>query len=79
VLRSHLDTVRQAGYAVDDEEFDPGVRCLGAPVFDFRGKLAGAIGISGPSTRMSPDRLPELAAVVMVTARSLSERMTFSR
>ena len=78
VLRAHLETVRQAGYAVDDEEFDPGVRCLAAPVFDFRGKLAGAIGISGPATRMAPDRLPELAAAVMETARALSERMTFS-
>ena len=79
VLRAHLETVRQAGYAVDDEEFDPGVRCLAAPVFDFRGKLAGAIGISGPATRMSPDRLPELAATVMEIARTLSDRMNFSR
>jgi IclR family acetate operon transcriptional repressor len=78
-LRAHLETVRQAGYAVDDEEFDPGVRCLAAPVFDFRGKLAGAIGISGPATRMSPDRLPELAATVMEIARTLSDRMNFSR
>lgn len=79
VLRTHLESVRQAGYAVDDEEFDLGVRCLAAPVFDFRGRIAGAIGISGPATRMSPDRLPELAAVVMEIARSISERLTFSR
>lgn len=79
VLQRRLDEIRLLGYAVDDEEFDPGVRCIAAPVFDFRGKAAGAIGISGPSTRMTTDRLPELAAVVMEIGKSLSERMAFTR
>ncbi len=79
MLRAHLDQVRQAGYALDDEEFDLGVRCLAAPVFDFRGKVIGAIGISGPATRMSLERIPELAAGVVDTARALSERMISSR
>jgi len=57
-LRCHLDEIRQFGYAVDDEEFDISVRCIAVPVFDFRGKAVGAIGISGPATRMTPERLP---------------------
>jgi len=78
-LRAHLEAVRQAGYAVDDEEFDIGVRCAAAPVYDFRGKAAGAIGISGPATRISPEQLQQLAVTVMEIARSLSERMIYSR
>ena len=58
VLGTHLESVRQAGYAVDDEEFDLGVRCIAAPVFDFRGRIAGAIGISGPATRCLPTGCP---------------------
>jgi len=78
-LQEHLEKIRQIGYAVDDEEFDPGVRCIAVPVFDFRGKAIGAIGISGPSTRITPNRLPPLAARVVEIGQALSERMTFTR
>jgi DNA-binding IclR family transcriptional regulator len=78
-LRRHLDEVRRLGYAVDDEEFDPGVRCVAAPVFDLHGRAAASIGISGPSMRMTPERLPELAAVVVEIGKLLSERMAFAR
>jgi IclR family acetate operon transcriptional repressor len=78
-LRKNLEQVRAQGYAVDDEEFDLGVRCIAVPVFDFRGKAAGSIGISGPATRVSPERLPGLAASVIEIGKALSERMSFTR
>ena len=78
-LRRHLDEVRRLGYAVDDEEFDPGVRCIAVPVFDFRGKAVGSIGISGPSSRISSEQLPGMAKTVMGIGKLLSERMTFTR
>jgi IclR family KDG regulon transcriptional repressor len=78
-LRRHLEKIRRRGYAVDDEEFDPGVRCIAVPVFDFRGKAVGSIGISGPSSRISTEQLPGLAIIVMEIGKSLSERMTFTR
>jgi IclR family transcriptional regulator, KDG regulon repressor len=79
VLQEHLEEIRRTGYAVDDEEFDPGVRCIAVPVFDFRGKAIGAIGISGPATRITPQRLPQLAGIVVEIGQALSERMTFIR
>ncbi|MBN2148746.1 MAG: IclR family transcriptional regulator [Anaerolineales bacterium] len=78
-LHRHLDEVRRQGYAVDDEEFDPGVRCVAVAVFDYRGKVVGSIGISGPATRLTPERLPALAATVVEIGKALSERMTFTR
>ena len=78
-LHRHLEEIRQLGFAVDDEEFDLGVRCIAVPVFDFRGKAVGAIGISGPATRMTAERMPELTAIVVEIGKALSERMTFSR
>jgi len=77
-LAKHLAAAQNQGYAVDDEEFDPGVRCLAAPVFDHHSHVAGAIGISGPTTRMTDRRLPRLAAIVMEVASELSERMGFA-
>jgi DNA-binding IclR family transcriptional regulator len=78
-LRKNLDQVCAQGYAVDDEEFDIGVRCIAVPVFDFRGKVVGSIGISGPATRVTPERLPGLAASVVEMGKALSERMSFIR
>jgi IclR family KDG regulon transcriptional repressor len=78
-LRGHLDEIRRQGYAVDDEEFDQGVRCIAVPVFDYRGKVTGSIGISGPSTRITRARLPELAAIVVEIGKALSARLTFTR
>jgi IclR family KDG regulon transcriptional repressor len=78
-LQQHLDEIRQTGYAVDDEEFDNGVRCIAVPIFDFRGKAVGSIGISGPASRVTHERLPELAATVIEIGKALSERMTFTR
>jgi IclR family transcriptional regulator, KDG regulon repressor len=78
-LQEHLAEIRRTGYAVDDEEFDPGVRCIAVPAFDFRGKALGAIGISGPATRITPQRLPQLADIVVEIGQALSERMTFTR
>lgn len=79
VLKEHLEQVRRLGYAVDDEEFDTGVRCIAVPIFDFRNKLAGAIGVSGPATRVTLARLPEMTASVIEVGKALSERMTFTR
>lgn len=79
MLKAHLDQVRKQGYAVDDEEYDYGVRCIAVPVFDFRDKVVGSIGISGPAARMTFERLPELARVVMEIGQALSDRMRFIR
>jgi IclR family KDG regulon transcriptional repressor len=78
-LHRQFDEIRRLGYAFDDEELNLGVRCIAAPVFDPRGKLAGSIGISGPTARMTLERCPALTAMVVEAGKALSERMTFTR
>jgi IclR family transcriptional regulator, KDG regulon repressor len=78
-LRQHLETVRQQGYALDNEEFDPCVCCIAVPVYDFSNQVAGAMGISGPATRITPERLPDLIATVVEIGKALSDRMTITR
>ena len=78
-LRKNLEQTRAQGYSVDDEEFDPGVRCIAVPVWDFRGKVVASMGISGPATRVTSERLTALAAIVLEVGKSLSERLSFTR
>ncbi len=78
-LQHELKRIRFQGYALDDEEFDTGIRCIAVPAMDYRGKLAGSMGISGPSTRMTPDRLSELAAIAVEIGKALSDRLSFIR
>jgi IclR family transcriptional regulator, KDG regulon repressor len=78
-LQKNLEQIRLQGYAVDDEEFDPGVRCIAVPVKDFRGKVIASMGISGPASRMTRESLPELAAIVLEVGTALSKRMISTR
>lgn len=70
-LDNELKRVNKRGYAVDEEEYHIGVRCVGVPVFRSDGKLIGAIGITGPTTSVSQKRLPEIAKVLQESAKRL--------
>ena len=74
-----LEKVRKQGFAIDDEEYDEGVRCIAVPVFDFRNKIVGAVGISGPAARVSLDRLEKLAGQVMQIGLELTDRLKFKQ
>ncbi len=74
-LNTELDLIRSQGFAVDDEEYEEGLRCIGAPIVGHTGHVVAAIGIGGPVTRVTPRRVGELAELVMSAAASLSRRM----
>jgi DNA-binding IclR family transcriptional regulator len=74
-LLEELQRVRERGYAVDDEENEPGIRCLAAPVYNHHGEIAYAISISGPLDQITPERVDELANEVIRAAQELSWRL----
>ncbi len=67
-LLREVDEVRAVGYAVDDQEHALGLRCVSAPVFDEMGMPVAALSISGPSARVSRERLPLLGRMVAQAA-----------
>jgi DNA-binding IclR family transcriptional regulator len=74
-LREALETVRAQGYAFDDEESVIGLACIAAPVFDDRGRVAGAVSISGLSLEyVEPNRSAYIDAVRQA-ARGVSLRL----
>jgi len=74
-LDAELERIRAQGFAVDNEEYDEGLRCIGAPIYDHSGHAVAALGIGGPVTRITPERVEELAELVMAAARGLSRRL----
>lgn len=66
-----LRRVRNAGYAIDDEEFIVGVRCIAAPVFNDAGEVTMALSTVGPKHRMTHQRLRECKPLVLECARRL--------
>jgi IclR family acetate operon transcriptional repressor len=76
-FHQHLQKCREQGYGLDDEETHVGVRCIGAPVFDHQGNVVAAAGISGPTLRMSLDRIPILAHLVKECAMEISRLLGF--
>jgi DNA-binding IclR family transcriptional regulator len=74
-----LAATRKRGWSLDEEEIENGVRCIGAPLLDHTGALAGAISVAGPTTRLRPDMVADVAAKVKATARAISERLGFGQ
>lgn len=76
-LRRELALVRGRGYSTDDEEFEAGLKCVGAPVRDYTGRVIAAISIAGPGFRIVAEKIPSLAKSVQKAANSLSETMGY--
>lgn len=73
----YLHKVRRDGWAMDDEEYELGYRCIAAPVFDYRGNAIAAAGLSGTTESISDDRVPVIAQRIKTAARSISTRMGY--
>jgi IclR family transcriptional regulator, KDG regulon repressor len=76
-LRKQFARVRENGYALDDQYYAIGHRCIGAPVFDYTGKVVAEINISGHIQTITDDRIEELATKVMGRAVEASQRMGY--
>ncbi|MFM9590326.1 IclR family transcriptional regulator [Streptomyces scabiei] len=73
-LRAELERVRERGYAVNHNQYVPGVCAIAAPVLDASGAPLAAVAISLPDSRFEPGRLPELGRLVTATAAEITTR-----
>jgi DNA-binding IclR family transcriptional regulator len=77
MLRLHLHQVRLQGYALDEEEIAEGLRCAGAPIFDYTSQVVGAVSISGPSVRMNNEKITQAIQAVLRASREISLRLGY--
>ncbi|GAB7026912.1 IclR family transcriptional regulator [Geotalea toluenoxydans] len=79
-LKKHLALVATQGYAIDNEELDVGVKCVGAPIRDYTRRIIGAVSISGPSMRFTDERLEkELIPMVIQASEEISSKLGYHK
>lgn len=71
-LLADLAEVRARGYAVDDEERNPGMRCVGAAVFNEFGEAVAGISVSGPTVRVTEEAIARFGPLVRDAAARLT-------
>jgi DNA-binding IclR family transcriptional regulator len=76
-LEAELARIREDGFAVDNEEMEEGVRCIAVPVFDRRAEIAAALSVSGPTTRMTVQRVGALVPLAKGIALELSQALGY--
>lgn len=77
-LQEQLQHIRSEGWAFSEGERAPGVAALAAPIFDLTGTVVGAITLTAPALRLSPQRRQQLIPLVYEAAVRLSSELGFS-
>jgi DNA-binding IclR family transcriptional regulator len=74
-LHAELAQIRRRGYAVDDGEHQPGLRCIGAPIRDNSGRVIAGVSVSGPAWKIPTAEIEGLAQIVMHHAAQISANL----
>ena len=71
-LARDLEEIRARGWSVDDEERHPGMRCVAAAIFNEFGEPVGGISVSGPTVRVTPERVGAIGPLVRDAAAEVT-------
>lgn len=77
-LKQDLEKTRVRGYAIDDQEEEIGMCCIGAPVFDPEGNAVAAVSVSGTALQIDLANYLELVEAVQQTGRAISSALSIS-
>ena len=70
-----LRQTRRRGYAIDNMEREPNIRCIGVPVYNSSGKLVAGLSTSGPASTMTDEKMLECVHILRNAAARLRERI----
>lgn len=76
-LVREMETTRSRGFSLDQSEVEPGIFCVGAPIFNARGRVFGSCSVSGTDPDIVQGRLSHLSQLVTHTAQQISRQMGF--
>jgi len=67
-----LARIRELGFAVDDQERHPGMRCVAAAIFNEFGEAVAGVSVSGPTVRMTPEAVTRIGPLVAEAAAGIT-------
>lgn len=71
-LIEDLEAIKARGWSVDDEERNLGMRCVAAPIFNEFGEPIGGVSVSGPTVRVTQQRLARIGPAVRQAAAQVT-------
>lgn len=77
-LLQELEQVRKQGYALDNEEFERGMRCVAVPIRDMSGSIVAAMSVSGPVFRMDWKKIQAIVTALKAGAEEISREMGYA-
>lgn len=76
-LLIELEQIRNQGFGFDLEENEIGISCIAAPIFNHKGEITAALSISGPTLRMTHEKMESLKKTMVDTCTQISKRLGF--
>lgn len=76
-LIENLRTIRECGYALDNEECEIGVRCIAVPIRDYTGKIVAGLSVSAPATRITSERINTILPAFLNIAERASSELSY--
>jgi len=77
-LLAEISRAEADGYALDNEEWKVGLKCVAAPILDYFGRIQGTLSVSGPADRLPEKRVTdEVLPAVVEHAREISRKMGY--
>ncbi|MFM1651728.1 IclR family transcriptional regulator [Brevibacillus sp. B_LB10_24] len=76
-LIANLQEIRERGYSLDEEEHEPGIYCVAAPILNHSGQPVAGLSVSGPTMRMDEEKIRLCMDRVVFYAREISKHLGF--
>lgn len=76
-LRQELQNIRAQGYAIDDEEFEEGIRCIASPIYRHDGEVKSAISLTSLAAQLPEELLKEKSSLVKKHAVNISRKLGY--
>ncbi len=79
LLKQELRKIREQGYAIETEQYLPGIRCVAAPIFNHTGKAVAALSVAGPAVRLTDECVEDFVPALKKTTGNISVRLGYKR
>jgi IclR family acetate operon transcriptional repressor len=78
VLLKDLNSVKEQGFAISEQELEQQINAVAAPIFDQENHPIASIAVAGPAYRLTRERMMDIGPIVAATAREITQEITIA-